>query len=312
MITCIFLDTVDKLTEDLIRLAVPENAQLFFLNDLNEKERSTYLEKADALLTATYIVDKALMKQCKNLKIVQKTGVGTDNIDKSAAAALGIKVDNVPGGNADGVAELTMGLILAIYRNIIPLAAMARQKKWAMWAYRGSSFEIRGKTHGIIGFGHIGKRTAQLSNAFGSKLLYYNRTRQTEAVEYEYGIKYEPLDILLQKSDIISIHLPFSPQTKNLINKDRLELIKDTAVIINVGRGGIINEDALYREMKNGRFLGAGIDVWEKEPFDSQNQLVTLPNVIATPHVGAGTLDTMRSIYKMCFEKIMTACIPRH
>lgn len=308
MLACIFLDEVDELTERLVRQAAPKNAQVLFLSEIEENKRAEYLEKADALLTATYIVDEKLLRQCKNLKIVQKTGVGTDNIDKKVAAALDIKVDNVPGGNANGVAELTMGLILAIYRNLIPLAALGHRGKWAMWEYRGASFEIRGKVHGIVGFGHIGKRTAQLSRVFGAKLIYYNRTRQAEDIEREYAVKYVPLDVLLQKADIISIHLPLTKETKNLIDAKRLKLLKDNAVIVNVGRGGIINEEALYEEMKKGRFAGAGIDVWTKEPFDSQNKLITLPNVIATPHVGAGTLDTMREVYRLCFEKIIAAC----
>ncbi|WP_196591119.1 phosphoglycerate dehydrogenase [Pectinatus frisingensis] len=308
MFTCIFLDKIDSNTENLIRAAVPKNIQIFFWSKLSTIQQEEYIKRADALLTATYIVDAALMKQAIKLKTVQKTGVGTDNIDKAAAKKLGIIVDNVPGGNAESVAELTIAFILDIYRHIIPLETMSQTRQWGMWQYRDTSFDIKGKTYGIIGFGNIGKRTAQLANAFGANVIYYNRTRQTDDIENTYAVTYAPLNKLLQTSDIVSIHLPLTKQTTNFIDTDQLKLMKDTAVLVNVGRGGVINETALYTEMKNGRFLGAGIDVWSKEPFDAANQLLELPNVIATPHIGAGTQDAMRNVYHICFEKIIQNC----
>lgn len=301
---CIFLDQITPEMKALFRSEVPEDMDLLFWDEMPEDEREGNLAQAEALLTATYRVDDAFMQRAPKLKIVQKMGVGTDNIDSTAAAKRGIVVGNVPGGNANGVAELTMGLILEIYRKISQLDNDTKNGVWSMWKYRNYSYEIKGKKHGIIGFGDIGRRVAELSKAFGATLYYYSRTPASAEVEARYGVTYLPLEELLKEADIVSIHVPLSPTTRNWINTEKLKLMKKNAVFINVSRGNVVNEQDLYEILANGKIFGAAIDVWATEPVNADNPLLTLDNVVATPHVGSGTVDTVIAILRASFQKI--------
>ncbi|SDF20501.1 2-hydroxyacid dehydrogenase [Sporomusa acidovorans] len=301
---CIFLDKITPEMKTLFRSEVPEDMDLLFWDEIPEDEREVNLAQAESLLTATYRVDDAFMQRAPKLKIVQKMGVGTDNIDLTAAAKRGIVVGNVPGGNANGVAELTMGLILEVYRKIRQLDKDTRNGVWSMWKYRNCSYEIKGKKYGIIGFGDIGKRVAELSKAFGATLYYYSRTRASAEVEARYGVTYLTLEELLTEADIVSIHVPLSPTTRNWINAEKLKLMKKNAVFINVSRGNVVNEQDLYEILANGKILGAAIDVWATEPVNADNPLLTLDNVVATPHVGSGTVDTVIAILRASFQKI--------
>ncbi|MDU2064624.1 MAG: 2-hydroxyacid dehydrogenase [Sporomusaceae bacterium] len=301
---CIFLDQITDEMKALLCQEAPQDLELIFLSELEEAEQEKKLAEADAFLTATYKVDEAFMSKAPKLKIVQKVGVGTDNIDSVAAAKRGIVVGNVPGGNANGVAELTIGLILDLYRKTILLDRRTRAGQWSMWTYRSCSYEIKGKTHGIVGFGHIGKRVAELSRAFGTTLLYYNRTRLEPSIEAKYQVKYASLEEVLQQSDIVSVHLPLTSGTRDFIAAKELAQMKPSSVLIHVGRGNVVNEQALYEALRQGKIAGAAIDVWASEPVAADNPLLQLDNVVATPHVGGGTVDAAIEIYRASFEKI--------
>jgi D-3-phosphoglycerate dehydrogenase len=179
--------------------------------------------------------------------------------------------------------------------------------EWLMWAYRAYSYEIKGKTHGIVGFGHTGRETARLSRAFGSSILYYSSHQAPPTLEAELEARYVPLDELLCKSDIVSIHVPLAPQTVNLIDKTKLALMKEKAILVNVSRGNVVNEIDLYEALVGKQLLGAAMDVWAQEPVPAGNPLLNLDNVIALPHVGGGTVDAAVNIYKQCFAN-MYAC----
>lgn len=306
---CIFLDKITPEMKALLRAEVPADIDLFFLDEMEEAEQDEKLAHAESLLTATYVVDDALMQRAPKLKIVQKLGVGTDNIDSAAAAKRGIIVSNVPGGNANGVAELTLGLILNVYRKINQLDKATKSGVWAMWKYRNCSYEIKGKKHGIIGFGDIGKRVAELSKAFGATLYYCSRKRASAEVEALYNVTYLGLEELLTVSDIVSIHVPLSQETRNWITAEKLNLMKPNSIFINVSRGNVVNETDLYEVLASGKILGAGIDVWATEPISGDNPLLTLENVVATPHVGAGTVDAAITIFRVSFQKIRNALI---
>lgn len=308
MIQCIFLDDITPEMEKIMREESPRSIQLSFQSEMTEAEKKAHFQKADAFLTATYKVDEALMKQSPRLKIIQKMGVGIDNIDAAAAASMGIAVRNVPGGNANSVAELTIGLMIDVYRKVSWLDQMSRRGEWGTWTYRYVSYELKDKVHGIVGFGDIGKRVAALSGAFGTRLLYYSRTRAEPAVEKQYNIEYAPLAQVLALSDIVSLHLPLTPATKDLIAAEELAMMKRDAVLINVGRGGVVNEGDLYQALSGGKLLGAAIDVWEREPFDRQNPLLRLDNIVATPHIGGGTVDAAQNIFRKSFKNILAAC----
>ncbi|WP_371371818.1 2-hydroxyacid dehydrogenase [Sporomusa aerivorans] len=304
---CIFFDTIGLDMQALVTSAQPQEIQVVFWSELNEKEQATALRNADAFMVATYPITAQLLKQAPKVKIVQKMGVGVDNIDSKAAAALGIAVGNVPGGNANGVAELTIALILNLYRHICALNQATKNCEWQMWKYRSCSYEIKGKTHGVIGFGYTGRETARLSRAFGSSIL-YSSTRQAAAdVEKQLGARYVPLDELLREADIVSIHVPLLSQTVNLIDKDKLALMKDSAILVNVSRGNIVNEADLYQALVNRSLFGVALDVWSQEPVNAGHPLLSLDNVIALPHVGGGTVDAAINIYQYSFAN-MLAC----
>ncbi len=308
---CIFLDSIVPEMKQILLSQKPDDMEVVFWDELDEKEKNQKLAEADSLLTAIYKVNDEFMSRAPKVKIVQKLGVGTDNIDSVAAKKYGIVVGNVPGGNTNGVAELTLGLILDVYRKISVLNQETKACTWSMWKYRACSYEMKNKVHGIVGFGNIGKRVAELSKAFSTTLLYYSRTRATAEVEKQYDVSYMDLDELLQTSDIVSIHLPLSNATRNLINAEKLALMKPNSILINVGRGNVVNEQDLYQALVSGKLSGAAVDVWADEPVTKENPLLSLENVIATPHVGGGTVDAALTIYKCSFEKIhdtLTAC----
>lgn len=301
---CIFLDKITPEMKQLLRAETPEDVELLFWDEMSAAEQEPAIRQAQALLTAIYVVDDVFMQRAPKLKIVQKLGVGTDNIDSAAAARRGITVGNVPGGNTNGVAELTMGLILDIYRKISRLDSITKSGEWGMWKYRSCSYEIKGKKHGIIGFGNTGKRVAELSKAFGASVFYYSRKRASVVVEAAYDVTYLELEELLKESDIVSLHVPLTPETRNWMTADKLGFMKPNAVLINVSRGNIVNEQDLYEILAAGKIMGAAIDVWAEEPIHGGNPLLSLDNVIATPHIGGGTVDAAIAIFRASFQKI--------
>ncbi len=301
---CIYFEKTGNDLKILLEQEKPAEFNLIYWTELTENEQTQALASADAFLTGTCKITQKLMEQSPQLRIVQKLGVGFDNIDAKAATQLGIAVGNVPGGNANGVAELTIGLILSVYRRLSLLNRETKNGKWLMWTYRASSYEMKGKTHGIIGLGHVGQKVARLSQAFGTSILYYSAHRAAPAIEAELQAQYTDLDELLRKSDIVSLHIPLLPQTNNWINADKLALMKPNAILINVSRGNIVNEQDLYQALIEKRLFGAGIDVWSQEPPSLDNPLLQLECVLATPHVGAGTADTSRHIFHKSFDNI--------
>lgn len=305
---CLFFDTVSADMKELLGSEKPADVELVFWDELQEDERETTLSTTEAVLTAIYKIPRALMEKMPKLRIVQKAGVGTDNIDSKAATELGIAVGNVPGGNANGVVELTMALILDLYRHLPELNKGTKEGKWMMFTYRASSFEVRGKTHGIIGLGNIGREVARLSQAFGSSVLYYDAFRAKPEVERALNIRFAPLEELLREADIVSVHVPLLPETTHLINAKNLALMKKNAVLINVSRGNVVNEQDLYQALIEKKLAGAAIDVWATEPIDPANPLLTLDNVIATPHVAGGTYDAAINVYRGSFANI-GACL---
>jgi len=240
----------------------------------------------------------------KKLKIIARAGIGLDNIDVKKAQEKGIKVLNTPGASAISVAELTFGLILSCVRHIPKGTMDLKEGKWTKKELKGN--EIFGKTLGIIGFGNIGREVAKRALCFGMKVLaydpYVNRTDlQVEIVD---------LDTLFKDSDIISLHVPLTKETKHIINKEAISKMKDGVIIINTSRGGVVDEEALYNGLINGKIKAAGFDVFEVEPpFDElRKKLLSLPNVVATPHIGASTVEGQErvgiEIVKKIFEEL--------
>ena len=233
-------------------------------------------------------VTKEVIERAKKLKIVGRAGVGTDNIDINAATAHGIMVINSPGGNTIAATEHTMGMMMAMARNIAVANETMQHGEWNRKKYTG--VELRGKTLGVIGLGRIGSGVATRALAFDMNVIGYDPYVNEERA-HSLGIKVVSLDELIKQSDFITVHMPLTPKTKGMLNKDNIAKMKNGVRLINCARGGIINEQDLADAVKSGHVAGAAIDVFESEPIDPNHPLIGLPGVTLTPHLGASTVE---------------------
>jgi D-3-phosphoglycerate dehydrogenase len=272
---------------------------------------SEHLEKEDLLKIMPEIevlivrsatkVTPDIIEAGTKLKIIGRAGTGLDNIDVKAAEAKGIKVINTPGANSISVAELTIGLMIACSRHIARGTIDLKNGKWTKKELEGH--ELFGRTVGIIGFGNIGREVAKRLLAFDMKILAYDPFVK----ETEMNVKMVDLDTLYKESDYITIHVPLTPETKNLINKETISKMKDGVIIINAARGGIIDEEALYEALVSGKVYAAGLDVFEVEPptDELRQKLLALPNVVATPHIGASTFEAQERVGMLLVERLI-------
>ncbi len=244
------------------------------------------LPEADAILirSATQMDPEAIAAG-KQLKVIARAGVGLDNVDVKAATQAGVMVVNAPTSNIVSAAELAVALLLAAARNIVPANLALKNGEWKRSKYNG--VELSEKTVGIVGLGRIGVLVAQRLSAFGVTLIAYDPYVQP-ARAAQIGVRLVPLDELMRESDFITVHLPKTPETAGLIGEEQLKLAKPTMYLVNAARGGIVDEDALYRAISDGRVAGAGLDVYAKEPC-TDSPLFALETVVATPHLGAST-----------------------
>ena len=307
MAKIIYFDRVTPSLIEVFETNKPCGFELVFWQMLSDDEQQLALTQADYFMVGAYKITKEMLNKASMVKFVQKNGIGVDNIDLDAARNLGIPVSNVPGGNTFAVAEFTIGAIISVFRRLVAQDKATKSGKWLMWDLRPFVYEMRRKVHGVIGFGNIGREVARLSQAFGTQVIYYDVKRLEPADEQKIGANYAPMDELLTQSDIVSIHVPLLPATRNLIGSKELALMKQTAILINVARGNIVNEEALYTALSEQKILGAALDVWASEPVQASNKLLGLDNLLATPHIAAGTRDTFKDILTIAFENIQSA-----
>jgi D-3-phosphoglycerate dehydrogenase / 2-oxoglutarate reductase len=284
----------EPLPAELIEIAVSMLPHGYVLRVMPNRDRALLrreIASADFLIVATTPIGAEVLDSADRLRLIQHQGVGVDNIDLAAAARARIPVAINPEGTSVGVAEHVFLLMLALYKRLRALESEVRAGEWPVWAYRHRSFELAGKALGLIGLGRIGREVAKRAHAFEMEVNYYDVTRLCGREERELGVTYYELGSLLSHSDIVSLHLPLTPQTRQLITKERLALMPAHAVLINTARGGLVDEGALARALSSGSIAGAGLDVLASEPPRVDNDLLTLSNVVLTPHVAAGTRD---------------------
>jgi len=245
---------------------------------------------------------KELIDNATKCKIIARVGVGLDNIDEAAAKAKKIRVINAVEGAMTAVAELVIGLMLALARQITLGDREIRNGKWLKKEMMGT--ELKGKYLGIVGLGNIGKRLGRLAKGLNMNIIGYDVIPIDEAFSKEVGLMKADLGTLLSSSDYVSLHVPLLDSTYHLINAEKLATMKKTAKIINTSRGGVIDEEALYDAIKKGNLGGAALDVFETEPAIG-NKLATLPNVICTPHIGAQTKEAQSLAANIIAEKII-------
>ncbi|NBO46257.1 MAG: hypothetical protein EBU85_04495 [Actinobacteria bacterium] len=263
-----------------------DTVDIRFCNGADAAELLAAVPDAAALLirSATKVTAEVIAA-APNLKVVARAGVGLDNVDVPAATAAGVMVVNAPTSNITSVAELTIGLMLAVARNIASASSVLKSGTWAKSKYSG--FEIDGKTIGIVGLGRIGSLVAARLKAFGVELIAYDPFATTETAT-KLGVQLVPLDELLGASDYITIHLPKTPETTGIIGADALTKVKPGVRIINTSRGGLVDEVALAAAIADGRVAGAGLDVFAIEPC-TDSPLFAFDQVVVTPHLGAST-----------------------
>ena len=245
-----------------------------------EQSLELYSQNIDGVIAGTEEINAQVLQRAKSLKIISRCGIGLDNVDLAAAKKMNINVFKTSLAVTDAVAELTLGLILNSLRFISYADRILRKGEWQ----KPMGFLLKGKTVGILGFGAVGKKFVQLCAPFGCHFLAYD-ILPDDIFAKQHHVSYGALDDILKKSDIITVHLPFNPQTNNLISEEKLKLMKKDAFLINTARGGIVNEDALYQVLKEKRIAGAAFDVFAQEPYTGN--LLELDNIILTSHIGS-------------------------
>lgn len=255
-------------------------------------------EDADAIIVRTFEVRKADIDKCKKLKVVGKHGIGVDAIDVADAKQAGIKVVYTPYENVDSVAELAVGFMMALSRNLYNgNKALREGRKLPPADYVG--IELGGKTLGIVGLGRIGRRVGTiLTSAFGMDVVGFDPFLPAEAwSSIPFPVKKcEKIEDMIAHADYVTIHVPLTDGTRNLIGAPQFPHFKPTAILVNTSRGGIVNEEALCEALKSGKLRAAGSDVFVKEPPDKDNPLLSLDNFMGMPHIGANTAD---ALYRM-------------
>ena len=247
-------------------------------------------------------ITKELIEKADKCKIIARVGVGLDNIDQAAAKEKGIRVINAVEGAMNAVAELVIGLMLSLAREIPRADREVRNGNWIKKELMGS--ELKGKYLGIVGLGNIGKRLGRLARSLNMNIIGFDVVPIDEEFSKEVGLMKADLDTLLTSSDYISLHVPLLDSTKHMINAEKIASMKNTARIINTSRGGVIDEKALADALKTGKLAGAALDVFEVEPATS-NELAALPNFISTPHIGAQTKEAQSLAANIIAEKII-------
>lgn len=265
-----------------------------------------HLPTADILLSTAFTpVTGSMLATATRLRLIQVAGVGVDHIDLDAAQKLGIAVANVAGANAASVAEHVVMAVLALLRGLIPAHVGLREGRWTLPQWMASARELAGRTVGILGMGRIGREVASRLLPFQAALLYHDVRRLPAGDEDALGVTYVDFDVLVSTSDILTLHLPLTPQTRGIIGKDQLARTKRGALLVNTARAELVDESALVAALESGQLGGAAIDVFAPEPPPPDHPLLRLPNVVLTPHGAGVTAEAQERIAQGAIANIL-------
>lgn len=270
-----------------------------------EEISTKIVDKVGLLCLLTDRIDADLMDHAPDLKIISQCAVGYDNIDVVAAAERGIVVGNTPGVLTDATADFTFSLMFAAARRVTEAIDYVRAGKWETWGLTlllGQ--EIYGASLGIIGLGRIGQAVAKRARGFDMRVRYFDSQRNND-VEQALGLEFCPLDELLSKSDYVSLHVNLTAETRGLINTQTLALMKPTAILINTSRGPVVDSEALYQALKENQIAHAALDVTDPEPLPREHKLLTLPNLIVTPHIASATVTSRNRMASMAVSNLV-------
>jgi len=273
---------------------------------LEKEEIIEGVKGKDALLCLlTDEIDEEIIEAGEDLKVISNYAVGYDNIDVEAATERGIAVTNTPGVLTDATAELAWSLIFAVTRNVVKGDKFVREDKFEGWdPTLMIGHEVHNKTLGVIGMGNIGSCVARKATAFDMDVLYYNRSRKKK-IEEEIGAEFVDLDSLLSNSDIVTIHVPLTDETEEMISWEELDKMKENSYLINTARGEVVNEEALIEALRSNKITGAGIDVYSDEPYNANPNYYNLENVVLTPHLGSASHRARDGMSEMAADNLI-------
>jgi len=273
------------------------------------EELLEFAKEADGLLTLlTERIDAKLLDALPSIKAVSNMAVGFDNIDVEACTARGVVVCITPDVLTETTADFTWALILAVARRVCEAAEAAHRGQWRTWEPLGFlGQDVAGTTLGIVGFGRIGQAVARRASGFGMRVVYTDREQRPPEIEQQLRATFLPLDQLLAESDIVTLHVPLTPETRKLIGARELALMKPNAMLINTARGAVVDTDALVAALRDRRLWGAGLDVTDPEPLPADHPLLQCPNVIVTPHIASASEVTRARMAQLAAENLVAA-----
>lgn len=296
-IVALYLDKLNPHMEEMLLERFSDKIDVRFLNPTTGKKGE--LKDADIFIVTTHNVTKEIIDAAPNLKLIQRTGIGTDMLDVKYAKEKGIPISVCKGFNSTSVAELAVLFMLTLYRRLVTLDELTKKCEWHTWTYRHESYELVGKTVGVIGVGAIGQNVIKRIKSFDTDVIYYDLYRLPEEKEKELGITYKSLDEVITLSDIITLHVPLIPETKGMIGKESFKKMRDNAILINTARDLLVDLDDLVEALKNKEIFGAAIDVFDPITDDSPLYNSEGLNLILAPHIGAATYDNYDRVYKL-------------
>ena len=267
---------------------------------LSSTQLQDILGDVDGMIAGLDELDEAAIYSAPDLKVIARYGVGYNNVDLEAAKKRGVVVTNTPGANAKSVAELSVALILNLLRPIFRCSAQTRAGAWP----RIKGFSLENKTVGLVGFGAIGKEAARRLAGFDCEILAYDVVEDVEFAS-QYGVSYTSLDDLLARADIVSLHLPGTPETVGMVNETFLGKMKTGAYLVNTARGDLMDENALVKALETGKLSGAALDVFQDEPLGVDHPFVKLENLILTPHMGAHADSATNAMGRMALNECL-------
>ncbi|TCP90123.1 D-3-phosphoglycerate dehydrogenase [Cricetibacter osteomyelitidis] len=293
-----------RLHDDGMAVLEKGNVQIAITNDGSPTAMLPELRDAEGLIIRIGSIDRETMLQCKNLKVIGRPGVGVDDVDVKTATELGIPVVIAPGANTRSVAEHAFALMFACAKDIVRSDKETRKDNFAIRSsYK--AYELNNKTLALIGYGRIGSILAQMSKAIGMNVKVYDPFVKPKTIA-EQGYTYcAELDDVIKGSDVISIHVPLTEKTRNLIGKREIGLMSANTILINCARGGVIDEDALVKALQTNQIHSAGLDVFAVEPIDVNSPLFALDNVIVSPHMAGQTKEAASGVATMAAEGVV-------
>jgi phosphoglycerate dehydrogenase-like enzyme len=299
---------IDPFDQKILRMIsdhLPDGWSMIHAESESSPDKFSALAEADVCFLMAAPMPKEMIQAAPKLRFIQKLGAGLDRIDLDYCRERKIRVAKLFAGNSIPVAEHTLMLMLAASRRLVWLDQQTRVGEWNKEEVRASNQHLCGKTVGIVGFGAIGRQVSRLLSGFEVKQLYFDTIRADREAEQDFQVSYSPLDELLARSDVITLHLPLLESTRSLIDAKRLGLMKPTSILINCARGGLIDEQALFDALEDRKIFGAGIDAFSQEP-PRDSPLLKSRYVTITPHCAGATIDNFESIVRRAIQNTQT------